>query len=728
MSNLFVKFVIHPFNSPFTDLPSQNRHMIKFRSLLITSLVPSSAYALFKKHVLSALLCLGLLVMPLTKMEAQGDWWTKVDSSLLAQLTQDGHAEFMIVLTQQADLRLAKQFNTKKEKGKFVFETASKLASETQLPVINRLSQHGAPFRSFWIVNAIWSAGDLALVEEVASLSMVARIDPNPVVPLHTVPPDSITSDLPSDRDFTTGNWGLTKINADDVWAMGHTGSGVVVGGQDTGYEWAHPAIKDQYRGWNNNTANHNYNWHDAIHDTIHVGNNSCGLNKLAPCDDNNHGTHTMGTMVGAIGDNAIGVAPDAKWIGCRNMEEGDGTPTTYIECFEWFVAPTDLNDANPDSDEAPHVINNSWGCPVSEGCTSGNFSTMQIAVDAARNAGILVAVSAGNDGSGCATVKTPAAIYASSFSVGATNDTDGIAGFSSRGPVTVDGSNRKKPNISAPGVSIYSCVGRDNLANTYSYASYQGTSMAAPHIAGVAALLMSARPDLIGNVDELENLMENTAVPRYATSPYCGGENGSTRPNNFYGWGRVDALAAVNAALALPVELVHFEAINREKDVLIEWRTASEINCASFTIERSANGLHWHRIGALSCTGTGSGGAEYRFADLTPLEGTNYYRLYQEDVDGTGTYSPVRVIQRTGPSTVITVTPNPATGTMWIDLSKNARYDLEMFSLDGRFIRSFPLEKSGMLALPYLPAGIYFLHFRNAFGQVVDVQKMWWP
>ncbi|MBP6185886.1 MAG: hypothetical protein KA479_13165, partial [Saprospiraceae bacterium] len=112
--------------------------MIKFRSLHTSSLVLSSAYTLSIKHVLSTLLCLGLLVMPLTKMEAQGDWWTKVDSSLLAQLTQDGHAEFMIVLTEQADLRLAKQFNTKKEKGKFVFETASKLASETQLPVINR--------------------------------------------------------------------------------------------------------------------------------------------------------------------------------------------------------------------------------------------------------------------------------------------------------------------------------------------------------------------------------------------------------------------------------------------------------------------------------------------------------------------------------------------------------------------------------------------------------------
>jgi len=123
-------------------------------------------------------------------------------------------------------------------------------------------------------------------------------------------------------------------------------------------------------------TADHNYNWHDAIHENNpHTPpGNLCGFNSLEPCDDHGHGTHTMGTMVGDDGGaNQIGMAPGARWIGCRNMEEGWGTPATYAECYQWFIAPTDLNDQNPDPAMAPHVINNSWACPPSEGCTDPN-------------------------------------------------------------------------------------------------------------------------------------------------------------------------------------------------------------------------------------------------------------------------------------------------------------------------------------------------------------------
>ena len=121
---------------------------------------------------------------------------------------------------------------------------------------------------------------------------------------------------------------------------MGYRGQGVVVAGQDTGYEWTHAAIRDQYRGWNGTTADHDYNWHDSIHS----GGGSCGSDSPFPCDDHYHGTHTMGTMVGDDGgSNQVGLAPEAKWIGCRNMNVGSGTPATYSECFEWFVAPTDV-------------------------------------------------------------------------------------------------------------------------------------------------------------------------------------------------------------------------------------------------------------------------------------------------------------------------------------------------------------------------------------------------
>ena len=126
-----------------------------------------------------------------------------------------------------------------------------------------------------------------------------------------------------------------------------------------------------------------------------------------------------MGTMVGDDGlGNQIGVAPDARWIACRNMERGYGSPATYIECFEFFLAPTDVNGNNPNPALAPHVINNSWGCPPMEGCNPDNFGTIDKVVKALKTAGIVVVASAGNSGSKCSKVDEPAAIFAAVFSV----------------------------------------------------------------------------------------------------------------------------------------------------------------------------------------------------------------------------------------------------------------------------------------------------------------------
>ena len=321
--------------------------------------------------------------------------------------------------------------------------------------------------------------------------------------------------------------WNVTKIHAPDVWALGYTGQGVVVAGEDTGYQWDHPALKGQYRGWSGSAADHNYNWHDSIHS----GGGSCGPDAVAPCDDTDHGTHTMGSMVGDDGgNNQIGVAPGAKWIGCRNMDQGNGTPATYSECFEWFIAPTDLQGENPDPSQSPHVINNSWSCPPSEGCTDP--LVLQAVVEATRAAGIEVVVSAGNSGPGCGSVDSPAAIYDASFSVGATSNTtnDTIADFSSRGPVTVDGSNRLKPDVSAPGVNVRSSVPVNG------YANFSGTSMAGPQVVGLVALLLSAQSGLKGDPDAIEPFVTQSAVPR-TTAQTCGGVPGSTIPNNTYGW-----------------------------------------------------------------------------------------------------------------------------------------------------------------------------------------------
>lgn len=494
-----------------------------------------------RKRVGLVVLLLAVLVMAVVVARGNPagtapEWQAKVDPWVL-DTAGEGETEFLVFLAEQADLSGAYALTTKLEKGNYVYETLTEVANRTQGPVITALQELGVAYQPYWVANMIWVRGNLNAIEAIAGRSDVAHLYANPTV--HFEPPQvDLSQELwPNSPDAI--EWNVLKINADDMWNLGYTGQGALIGGQDTGYDWDHPALINQYNGWNGSLADHNYSWHDAIHS----GGGVCGANSTQPCDDNGHGTHTMGTMAGDDGgSNQIGVAPGARWIGCRNMDQGNGTPTTYSECYQWFIAPTDLAGNNPDPSKAPDVINNSWGCPTSEGCTDPNV--MLSVVDAVRAAGILTSHSAGNSGPSCSTVNTPAGIYDSSFTIGATSNTDTIASFSSRGPVTFDGSGRMKPDISAPGVSV-----RSSLPGG-SYGSLSGTSMASPHIAGVVALLISADPSLAGQVDALEWLMTQTAFTGVVVTPVqtCGGVPSTEIPNNTFGWGRVDVLAAHNA------------------------------------------------------------------------------------------------------------------------------------------------------------------------------------
>ncbi len=498
------------------------------------------------KNLLKALAILAAGLLPwLAAQSAAGHAGpatsAKIAPWVLEHTANGAQAEFLVVLTQQADLSRADSLPTKLEKGRYVYRALWTTAQTTQAPILNWLKARGVEHRSYYILNLIWVKADREVADALAARTDVARIVGNPAI--HVIEPRPISPTAPDLLAAPTGvEPGVSNVHAPEVWAMGFTGQGIVVGGQDTGIQWDHPALKAHYRGWNATTVTvtHEYNWHDSIHTNTH-GFNSCGVDSPAPCDDYGHGTHTIGTAVGDDGGAyQIGMAPGAKFIGCRNMDNGYGMPTTYIECFEFFLAPYPVGGtpAQGDPSQAPDVTNNSWVCPPSEGC---DVNSLTQAVQAQRAAGILTVASAGNDGSSCSTVSDPPAFYEEVYTVGALNTgTDTIAGFSSRGPIIVDGSNRRKPDISAPGTDTLSAY----PVNTYVYLS--GTSMAAPHVAGAVALLWSARPWLKNQITATEEIFNTSAA--HIPNATCD-TAGTTWPNNTYGYGRLDVKAAVDAA-----------------------------------------------------------------------------------------------------------------------------------------------------------------------------------
>ncbi len=467
----------------------------------------------------------------------------KVDPRIFAGRADFEKTSFLVVLRDQADLSGAESIADPTDRVRFVYESLRAQAELSQAALRARLNADRVPYRSYFLVNMIEVEGDRHLAAALAARNEVSSVAPN--APFTPAPaprePEALTA-AAGILAATTVEPNIAKIGAPDVWARGFTGQGIVIGMADTGVTWDHSALKAHYRGFDGIGVSHDYNWHDAVHDARAA--NPCGSSASTPCDDDGHGTSTAGLAVGDDGaGNQVGVAPGAKFIACRNMDQGDGTPARYTECFQFFLAPTDHNGANPRPDLAAHIISNSWGCPDTEGCTDPNV--LRAVVENVRAAGIFVAVAASNDGPSCATVDIPG-LYEASFSVGATTLADTIANFSSRGPITADGSNRLKPDLCAPGVGL-------RVANkTGGYVGgFSGTSGSTPEVSGAVALLWSAAPALKGQVSATADLLEATAVPLTSTQD-CPPYPGAVVPNAVFGFGRLDIAGAV--ALAFPV------------------------------------------------------------------------------------------------------------------------------------------------------------------------------
>ncbi|MBP2076442.1 S8 family peptidase [Oceanobacillus polygoni] len=368
--------------------------------------------------------------------------------------------------------------------------------------------------QTYHIVNGIAVTATKEVAEKIATFAEVEKILPNETRELYT----TVTKDAETPKsEIANVEWNVERVGAPAVWDMGFDGSGVVVASIDTGVQWDHPGLEDQYRGYDAATGevDHTYSWYDAT------------ANEDVPYDDQGHGTHVTGTMVGSEpdGSNQVGVAPGAQWIAVKAFTAAGGTDVDLLNAAEWILAP------NGDASMAPDVVNNSWGGGP------GLDEWYRDVVIAWRAAEIFPEFSAGNttlfNPGGPGSIATPAN-YPESFATGATDINDALANFSLQGPSPYEGDI--KPDISAPGVNIRSTVPGSGYEG-----GWNGTSMAGPAVSAVAALLIQADTSL--SVDELEEILMQTATP-LTDGTF------SESPNMGYGYGLVNAYDAVSSVV----------------------------------------------------------------------------------------------------------------------------------------------------------------------------------
>ncbi|MFG2103570.1 S8 family serine peptidase [Micromonospora echinaurantiaca] len=487
----------------------------------------------FKALAASLAAAVGLsIIQPLPASAAEPDPGAaakKIESSLKDRFRTQPASDFWITFDTKADLGPAKKIADWTARGQFVYDALTAAAKDSLASVSTELDRAGVKYTSYPIANTVLvKGGTEKLALDVASKVQVAEIHATPQVALV----DPVDEKVPADRaarpaapkaaaEEGTATWGLDAIHAPEAWAMGATGAGITVSNLDSGVQFDHPALMHQYRGAKpDGTVDHNYNWMATR-----------GTCTGAPCDDNGHGTHTMGTMVGDDGTNHVGVAPDAQWIATNGCCDSTGVES-LLRSGWWLLAPTDVQGNNPDPSKRPHVINNSWGQTVEH-----NFDDFFRAIDEAWSAaGIFSVWSSGNTApyAACDTVSSPGSAE-SAYSVGAYASDGRLASFSRKGEGE---GGRIKPEISAPGAGVLSSYPGN------SYTEMSGTSMAAPHVAGAVAALWSYDPTLIGQVEQTRRLLGESAVDVDDTE--CGG---TAEVNNKYGEGRLDLVRLLELA-----------------------------------------------------------------------------------------------------------------------------------------------------------------------------------
>ncbi len=492
-----------------------------------------------------------------------------VDPNLLSVMGQAPRGSMVSVLVYMSDPldvramddELTGQRATRQARHEMVVRALRGRAGESQADLLKdlaRLQEIGevASFKPFWIANAVQVEA-----KPNAILELAARVDVAKVFlayPIEGIRPVDLRQNEKGDPILEAGGEigdgpelgpvlgdrgsdstpplaastgviepGLLAIKADVCWAAGFDGSGILLADVDSGVEGDHPALASRWAGTLPQYATHpDWAWLDPV----------LGPSDF-PWDPNGHGTHTTGIMCGGLPGDQIGVAPGARWIAASPIQGGDDTIVEIIESFEWLIDP----DGDPGTVwDVPHVCSNSWG--IYDGVGGGPSTcdeTLWQFLDAVEAAGTVVIFAAGNQAeAGLRWPPNRATDDYRSLAVAAVDSEEvgwPIAWFSSRGPsfCTPDGSPAIKPEVAAPGVSIRSSY-RGGIYNLLS-----GTSMAAPHISGVVALVRQACPDL--SVTEVKQVLYGATV-----------DLGQPGDDNDYGHGMIDAFQAVQLALEL--------------------------------------------------------------------------------------------------------------------------------------------------------------------------------
>ncbi|HET9518115.1 MAG TPA: S8 family serine peptidase [Actinoplanes sp.] len=422
----------------------------------------------------------------------------------------------LVILTQQADLSAISGTGPAGRQARVaeVYRRLVATATTSQADLRRTLDAWHLPYTPYYLVNAIEVTGGpgirawLSARPDVDRVLVTQRLRPLPAPPGGTTTGPLAAPDTP--------DWNITSIGADRVRTeLKVDGAGITVGSSDSGVDGTHPALAANFRGGDDS-------WHDPWYGS------------RSPVDDVGHGTHTLGS---AVGGRHVGVAPGAQWTACVNLDRNLGDPGHYLQCLQFMLAPfpaggDPFTQGRPA--RAPHVLTNSWGCPDIEGCDLG---TLRSSAAAFAAAGTYFVAAAGNSGPSCGTIADPPAPYAEVLTVGSVGSDGAVSDFSSRGPAPGGGA---KPDVVAPGADVLSALPGGG------YGRLSGTSMAAPHVAGVVALMWSAAPALVGDVDRTTAILRDTAVAVPDPGDACGQAAVSS------GAGRVDAYAAVRAAQAI--------------------------------------------------------------------------------------------------------------------------------------------------------------------------------